>query len=520
MKRLTTLSKVLIVLFAVAIAAVACLQLGLFDFKPGGAGNRAAASAANPAPAGTNNVSVEPTQSAASGTIRISLDEWIGWKSILDANGGLKTKQGSIFDELGLDLEISIINDATQSSTALIRNSLDGAGYTVNRYAFLYPKFMENDVPVKMSFITNSSTGGDGIIAKSAIASVEDLAGKKIAVPRFSEAQTLVEWLINSSGMSDRQRAEIRDAMVMFETPDDAAKAFFAGQVDAAATWEPYLSQAQSTVGARVLFSTKVATNIILDGIVFREDYLAANPESVQKFIEGTLMAQELYNTDFTAIKEMPLFSTETDESIREMTGTDTLSSFGTNRELLGGVAQSLYVDMCKIWTGLGETAQADTASQAFESTNLLALAGRFDELTTQAISFTEADRATALSQEENQALLKTTLSISFEPNLAVIREESYPALLDFANTAKILNGAIIQVEGNIADIGVGDNDEGRALSMERAKAVANYLQMQGVDGSRFVVIGNGITKPVGDNSTEEGMQLNRRTDILFKLVE
>ena len=183
-------------------------------------------------------------------------------------------------------------------------------------------------------------------------------------------------------------------------------------------------------------------------------------------------------------------------------------------------MAQSLYVDMCKIWTGLGETAQADTASQAFESTNLLALAGRFDELTTQAISFTEADRATALSQEENQALLKTTLSISFEPNLAVIREESYPALLDFANTAKILNGAIIQVEGNIADIGVGDNDEGRALSMERAKAVANYLQMQGVDGSRFVVIGNGITKPVGDNSTEEGMQLNRRTDILFKLVE
>ena len=49
---------------------------------------------------------------------------------------------------------------------------------------------------------------------------------------------------------------------------------------------------------------------------------------------------------------------------------------------------------------------------------------------------------------------------------------------------------------------------------------VAKYIQGEGIDPSRFVVIGNGITKQIGDNSTEEGKKMNRRTDIVFKMVE
>ena len=64
---------------------------------------------------------VMTTDKKTSSTINLSLDEWIGWKSIIDANGGLTTQPGSIYDELGIDVNISIINDATQSSNALIK---------------------------------------------------------------------------------------------------------------------------------------------------------------------------------------------------------------------------------------------------------------------------------------------------------------------------------------------------------------------------------------------------------------
>jgi len=461
------------------------------------------------------------------GVINVSLDEWIGWKSILDANGGLETQPGSIYDELGLKVKIHIINDANQSSNALIKGDLDGAGYTINRYAFLYPKFKDNGTEVVMPYITNFSSGGDGIIAKSEINSVEDLVGKKIAVPRFSEAQTLVEWLLAKSELSEKEVTAIRKNMVMFDTPDDAAKAFFAGQVDAAATWQPYLSQAQETTGAKLLFSTKAAENIILDGIVFRQDYVDGHKEEVAKFTEGALKAMDLYTKEFTPIKDsMPLFATETNENITAMAGDAKLATHAENKKLLENEAVTLFTDMSNIWKTLGENAHPDAAKSAFTTSVIDSLDGKFESSVVAEKEnkpvFTEEKRQAAKQVDNAQALLKQSTTIEFQPNSAAFTDAAVAgkALDEFVKTAQILNGAIIQIEGNIADTGDGDTEAGRKLSEQRAKTVAVYLQSQGVDPTRFVVVGNGISKQVGPNNTEEGKKKNRRTDVFFKVVE
>lgn len=451
--------------------------------------------------------------------MRISLDEWIGWKSVLDANGGLVTQKGSIYDKLGLNLEISIINDATQSSNAVISNDLDGAGYTVNRYAFLYPKFTEAKVPVKMPYITNYSSGGDGIIVSADIKSVEDLVGKKIAVPRFSEAQTLLEWLLVNSSLTDAQVKDIRKNVVYFDTPDDSAKAFFAGQVDASATWQPYLSQAQETSGARVLFDTKSATNLILDGVVFRKDYIDANRDKVTKFIEGALSAQSLYTTEFAPIKDsMPLFSTETNDNIIAMSGDATLADYQENVKLMKGVAQTLFKDMSNIWITLGENAMPDESLSAFDSTLLEPLGSKFTEKVTPIVKVTEVQREEAKATTNDDSLMKQTMSINFESGQATIKGDSYEVLNKFAETASLLNGVIIQIEGNTDSD--GDEKANQVLSEARAKSVMMYLKFQGVDPTRVVIVGNGESKPVADNKTAEGKALNRRTDIFFKTIK
>jgi outer membrane protein OmpA-like peptidoglycan-associated protein/ABC-type amino acid transport substrate-binding protein len=451
--------------------------------------------------------------------LQLSLDEWIGWKPIMDANGGLTTKKGSIYDQLGLKVKINIINDATQSSTALINNNLHAAGYTINRYAFLYPKFIENKAPVKMVYITNYSNGGDGIICKQGINRIEDLVGKKIGVPRFSEAQTLIEWLLAKSSLSDSQVRGIRKNMVFFNTPDDAAKAFFGGQIDAAATWQPYLSQATSTVDAKILFSTKSATNLILDGIVFRQDYIAKYPERVKKFIEGSLRANDLYKKEFGPIKEsMPLFATEKDESILGMTDDAALAGFAANKELAGGIAQSLFVDMSKIWRALGEKSSETAVNSAFDFSLLETLSDRFSVLDKDPVEpFTEAQRKKAIAEGNEKALMTQRLTINFETNSSAIQSESFEALKKFAETAKILNRVIIQIEGNTDS--AGDYTFNKELSAKRAKAVALYLQYQGIEPSRFIIIGNGPDKPLSGNETADGRATNRRTDIFFKVV-
>ena len=184
------------------------------------------------------------TTKESADTINLSLDEWIGWKSIIDANGGLSTEKGSIYDKLGINVNISIINDATQSSNALVSGQIDAAGYTINRTSFLSKKFQDAGVDVVMPFITNFSNGGDGIIAKSNIKTVNDLTNAKIGVPQFSEAHSLVVWFVNQSDLSENDKDKIINNLVFFATPDEAAKAFFSGNVDVAATWEPYLTQA------------------------------------------------------------------------------------------------------------------------------------------------------------------------------------------------------------------------------------------------------------------------------------
>jgi ABC-type nitrate/sulfonate/bicarbonate transport system substrate-binding protein len=455
----------------------------------------------------------------------VSLDEWIGWKSIIDANGGLETKPGSIYDKLGIKVKIHIIDDANQSSSALIKGDLDGAGYTINRYAFLNSKFENNGSKVVMPYITNFSNGGDGIISKSNINSVEDLVGKKVGVPRFSEAQTLIEWLLAKSDLTDAQIKDIRKNMVMFDTPDDAAKAFFAGQVDAAATWQPYLSQSQETTGAKVLFSTKAAQNIILDGVVFKQNYLNSHKDEVAKFVEGSLEAANLYTKEFTPIKDtMPLFATETNENIVSMAGDAKLTTYADNKNLLDNQAKTLFSDMSSIWKSLGEDANPNAAKTAFTTSIIDSLSDKFDTTVTSdaAPKFTEQTRQTAKQVNNAQALLKQSVTIEFQPNSAAFVDAAQAGkVLDgFVKTAQILNGSIIQIEGNVADTGSGNDAASVKLSEQRAKTVAMYLQQNGVDPTRFVIVGNGTTKQVAPNNTPDGMKKNRRTDVFFKVVE
>ncbi len=59
-----------------------------------------------------------------------------------------------------------------------------------------------------------------------------------------------------------------------------------------------------------------------------------------------------------------------------------------------------------------------------------------------------------------------------------------------------------------------GAEDMNQRLSEQRAQSVKNTLVSQGVDGMRMNTIGFGESKPIADNNTEAGKQLNRRVEI------
>lgn len=64
---------------------------------------------------------------------------------------------------------------------------------------------------------------------------------------------------------------------------------------------------------------------------------------------------------------------------------------------------------------------------------------------------------------------------------------------------------------------GMGSDDYNIKLSQARAQSVVDYLSAKGIDNSRLVAKGYGKSMPVASNDTEEGRQLNRRTE--FKVI-
>lgn len=527
--RLTTPAKVLIILLILALIAGGVftgIKTGFIKTNPEGEKVKTEMTVSSNS---ENEKSIKTKskndQVEKNNEINLSLDEWIGWKSIIDANGGLTTAEGSIYDDLGIKVNISVINDATQSSNALIKGTLDAAGYTINRTAFLSNKFKEANMDVVMPYVTNYSNGGDGIIATKEFDTIDSLVNAKIGVPQFSEAHTLLVWFVNQSDLSDEDKEKIIDNLIFFETPDEAAKAFFAGKIDVAATWQPYLAQAESTSDCHILFSTKTSSKLIMDGILFNKDFAEKNVDTISKFIDGALQARDMYDTEFTYIKEaMPMFSGMTDEEIASTAADADLASWSNNMEILESDGPMMYNDMCDVWTSVGENVDKELGNTLFDSKYMEKLRDKYElekEDTKNEVKVTEENYEEI---ENTEALLTKSATVNFIINTAKFTntEEASNTLDEFIKIAKLLDGSIIQIEGN-TDPNPDTDPEDKAntmLSKQRADTVKKYFVMNGISADRIITVGNGSSKPKYENDTGEHKALNRRTDVSFKMIE
>lgn len=70
----------------------------------------------------------------------------------------------------------------------------------------------------------------------------------------------------------------------------------------------------------------------------------------------------------------------------------------------------------------------------------------------------------------------------------------------------------VLEISGHTDNI--GSEEDNHRLSENRAKSVVNFLIAKNIEHSRLRAAGYGESKPVESNETEEGRQLNRRTEI------
>ncbi len=92
------------------------------------------------------------------------------------------------------------------------------------------------------------------------------------------------------------------------------------------------------------------------------------------------------------------------------------------------------------------------------------------------------------------------------------MREESYAEIKNLADFMQQYPQTSTTVEGHTDSVGTDQYNQ--RLSERRANAVRDVLVNQyGLESNRVNAIGYGESRPVADNATEEGRQINRRVE-------
>lgn len=108
--------------------------------------------------------------------------------------------------------------------------------------------------------------------------------------------------------------------------------------------------------------------------------------------------------------------------------------------------------------------------------------------------------------------VVRVELDVKFDFDKSRVREESYGDIKNLADFMQQYPQTSTTVEGHTDSVGTDQYNQ--RLSERRAEAVRDVLVNQyGVEGGRVNSVGYGESRPVADNATDAGRQINRRVE-------
>jgi NitT/TauT family transport system substrate-binding protein len=141
-----------------------------------------------------------------------------------------------------------------------------------------------NGVATTQIFQLDKSYGADGMVVKPHITKISDLKGKTVAAsaPGTAPYFTLA-WFLAKNGLS------VKDVNIVNLEPQAAANAMIAGtaNLDAAMTYEPYLSAVRAKPEAGKIIATTLDYPMVMDTFGCTPKFLADNPKAAKALADG-----------------------------------------------------------------------------------------------------------------------------------------------------------------------------------------------------------------------------------------
>lgn len=215
--------------------------------------------------------------------LKIAFCTWAGYAPVF-----IGIEKG-YFEELGYDVEVVIMEDESTYGAAFVSGSIQALGQVLDRDIIQY----DAGAPEQYVCTMDCSTGGDGLIASAEIQSVNDLAGKTVALDKSATSYFFFLQVLADSDITE-------DQINIVEMGNDAAgEAFIAGQVDAAVTWEPALSNCGQREGGHILVSSAEYPKAIIDVLTISTDFLKEHPDAADALNAGWNKSVDYLNANF-----------------------------------------------------------------------------------------------------------------------------------------------------------------------------------------------------------------------------
>jgi len=205
--------------------------------------------------------------------VSIGISGWTGFAPLTLA------KEAGIFKKNGLDVTIKKIPQASRH-LAIASGDIQCAATTVETWIV----WNANGVPTRQLFQLDKSFGADGMVVKTDVAKIGDLKGKTIAAsPPGTAPYFTMAWMLKKNGLS------VKDVRVVNMEPNPAAQAFIAGQsgLDAAMTYEPYLSAVRAKPEAGRIIATTLDYPMVMDTFGCTPKFLADNPKAAKALADA-----------------------------------------------------------------------------------------------------------------------------------------------------------------------------------------------------------------------------------------
>lgn len=461
-------------------------------------------------------------------TLVVQLVTWGGYGPGLYFNEGAEPNTRSRFyKDYGFKVRFVLENDLINAMNAWIADEYHVAVQTADAFPlYTAPDDLKEFKP-KAFMQVDWSRGGDAIIVKRGINSINDLKGKKVAVAVPSPAQTLLITALEAAGL---KYADVR----VVTTTDNlkAAQLFRSPDVDAAVVWSPDdILATQDVPGSKILLTTKDQSHVIADIFFAKESVLQDKREMIEGFYEGWMrglaeLKSNPSNLDKAAryLGELNQLSPEDAKAMMEVVywanHGDNMNFFGLNPEYRGQRGEDVYTKMSRNFVMTGDS---DKEAPAWRNVIFTSAVQAAEGKLTGPNYAAEASKTFTAPTEEVRtapAIASKPVSINFATGQFQLDENAKTIIdLQFADVAKTFANARVRIEGNTDN--VGSRQMNQALSEKRARAVADYLANEyKIDRNRFVIIGNGPDKPVPgceQNQDESCKARNRRTE--FQLI-